>query len=232
VESYTTEPHKGGCGKLVAIGCAIVFLLAVMAGVGIYFGFRGIVTGVSKSFTDPAPLALPVQNTSPEDEERLFARVHSFAEAIQGDEPVPALALTNQEINTLIQRHPEWNELADKVYIRMEENVVHARASIPLTEMGDLMDGRYLNGAVTFRIEMVAGRLLVFIDKASVQDISIPEAIMKALRSENLAQDANSDPETAAILEKLDSISIRDSKLLIVPRQTNGEISADTEINL
>ncbi|MEI7901334.1 MAG: hypothetical protein WCK89_13870, partial [bacterium] len=119
----------------------------------------------------------------------------------------------------LIQKNPAWSSLAGKVYVNLEGDRIHGEASIPLEQLGKFLKGRWLNGSATFRVETAAGRLLVFLDSLSVRGQAVPENFMGSFRSKNLAEDATKKPETAALLQKLESVTVRDGKLRIVAKQ-------------
>lgn len=81
-----------------------------------------------------------------------------------------------------------------------------------------MFEGRYLNALATFRLELAAGRLAIFIDSAEVAGQPLPEEIMSALRAKNLAEKANQDPKAVAILDQLESVAVKDGNLTIVPK--------------
>jgi len=218
------ETKKRGCGKYIAIGCAGVLLLSIIGAFFAYQGVKGVISGVADQYTDTAPLELPSVEVTEEEAAAVLERVAKFTEALQQDKQPSALVLTSQDINVLIQRHPDWTEMADKVYVTLEEDKIQGQVSFPLDDIGSLFKGRYLNGSATFRLSMTAGRLLVFIDSAQVGEESIPEEFMSAIRVKNLAEEANKGPDMKAILQKLDSITVQDGKLSIVPKLIQSEL--------
>ena len=78
----------------------------------------------------------------------------------------------------------------------MNGNEVKGLVSIPLSGLGWLGKGRYLNGDATFKVSLENGVLMVTAEQIQVKGVPIPESVMSQLRSENLAQDAYKDPET------------------------------------
>ena len=106
-----------------------------------------------------------------------------------------------------------------KVYVEIEGDKLHGQASLPLGDLGPMFKGRWLNGSVVFRVEMTAGRLLVFIDSLEVKGKALPEEFMKSLRAKNFAENANQDPKTAELLQKLESITVRDGRVRVTPKQ-------------
>ncbi len=213
-----TTTKKRPYGKYIAIGCAGVTLLAAIGGFFIYRGMKGFISGMADKYTYTTPLELPSVDVPNEEAEAVLERVAIFTEALRQNSQPSALMLTSQDINVLIQRHPDWTHLAGKVYVTIEEDRILGQTSIPLGDFGAMFEGRYLNGSAVFRLDMSAGRLLVFIDSVEVGGETLPEEVMSVLRVKNLAEDVNQDPEAAAIIQKLDSITVRDGSLTIVPK--------------
>lgn len=209
---------KRGCWKFVAIGCACVFLVAAIGGFFAYRGIRGFISGVTEKYTFAAPMELPTVDMPEDEAAAVLDRVGAFTEALKQNAAPSPLILTSREINLLINRHPNWKEMAGKVYVTIEEDRIKGQTSIPLDELGSLFEGRHLNGSAVFRIDMAAGRLLLFLDSVEVGGEPIPEEFMSAMRAKNLAEEANKEPNVIAVLEKLESITVRDGSLIIVPK--------------
>lgn len=210
-------PRSSGCWKYLAIGCVVLVVLAVVGGILTYYGVRHFVGGMVEEYTDPAPAPLPVVEAPPGDGSAVVERVEAFAAAVERGESPPPLVLSGQDVNLLIEHHPEWRKLAGKVHVAIEGDQITARAALPLDELGWLFKGRYLNGTFAFRVELVQGRLVLFVDSADVNGRQLPDEIMNALRGRNLAEDANQDPDVRRALEKIGSIAVRDGNLVITP---------------
>lgn len=209
-------PHrKQGSAKAVAIGCLAVLLLL---GVAVFFVYRGI-RGMVDEYTDTKPQAIPQVNTTPAETEAVLARVEGFNKAIQADTPASPLVLTGDDINCLIAGHPDWKALSGKVYITIRDNKIRGDVSVPLDVLGGLTRGRYLNGAGAFSVQLAAGRLMVFIDSMEVKGKPLPNDFIQKMRTENLAKDVNTNADVIAILEKLESISVEDTQLRIMPKK-------------
>lgn len=209
------QKKKSGCAKGCAIGCATVFLLAVAGGFLAYRGYTKLLNIVTTEYTSSAPVKLPTVEVSDQEASELLTRVNTFTQALKAGPSGQELTLSSRDINVLIQKSPSWSALSGKVFVTLEDSRIHGDASIPLgTYLGALKD-RWLNGSCTFRVETAAGRLLVFMDALVVRDKPIPESFMAGIRSKNLAEDATKKPETAELLQKLDSVAVREGKLHI-----------------
>ncbi len=212
---------KGGCGKAVGIGCLAVVLLIAVGGFVAYRNISKLVAVVTSEYTTDAPSQLPTVEAAEQDVSDLKARVGAFAKAVKEGQGGQVLSLDSRDINLLIQNHPSWSTMSGKVYVTVEGDSIKGDASIPLDALGKMFasfKGRWLNGSATFRVEMAAGRLLVFMDSLSVRDKPVPDSFMAGLRAKNLAEEAAEKPESAALLEKLESVSVRDGKITITSK--------------
>ena len=223
----TEEPKKGGgCLKGLGIGCLVVLAIVVVGGFLVYKGAKVFVGNMVEQYTDTTPLTMPAVNIAPGEAEAVTKRVDDFGEALKKGGRAEPLVLSGQDINVLMTKHPNWSQMAGKVHVTIEGNQIKGQISVPLEQigvqlggkLGDMMKGRHLNGSGVFSAEMTAGRLVVFLDSVEVRGKQLPEPIMKELKGRNLAEDANKDPESAASLQKLQSITVKEGKLYIVPR--------------
>jgi hypothetical protein len=213
------QKKKGGCAKYLAIGCVVVILLGAIGSIVAYKGMKVFVLKMAEQYTDSKPGELPKVDASSDEVDALLKRVQEFTGAIRDGQPASALELTSKDINLLIQNHPDWKEMAGKVYISMEGDKIKGQTSIPLDAISRMLKGRWLNASAVFRAEMTAGRLLVFIDSVSINGKTPPDEFMKSFRTVNFAENANKDPKAAAVLGKLESLSVQDGTLRIVPKQ-------------
>ncbi len=218
----SSPTKKSGCGKAFGIGCLSLLILASVGGFFAYRCLKNIVVKLAAEYTEAAPVTLPSVEISDQDLARLFERVKSFSDAVKSDGTAgQELILSARDINALIQKNPAWSAVAGKIYVRIEDDSIHGDASLPLDTLGEafagasFLKGRWLNGSGSFRVETVAGRLLVFMDSLTVRDKTVPDEFMAGLRTKNLAEDATRNPETAALIQKLESIRISDNKLHI-----------------
>ena len=111
--------------------------------------------------------------------------------------------------------------LAGNLYVYIEEDTIKADASIPLDEFFGLPD-RYLTGKIEFTIEYADGRLDIHIKDVLVNEELLPEKFLEGIRSENLAEDMNADPEFEEKMKNVESIEVKDGKIYLTVK------SADT----
>jgi hypothetical protein len=209
---------RSGCWKYGGIGCLIIIILAIIGGYFAYKGVKGVLGELAEKYTSVKPMDLPKIDASQDEVASTMERVGSFTNSLKGNTSPEPLTLTSRDINLLIQNHPEWKEMAGKLYVTIEGDQVKGQVSMPLGEMADMFKGRFLNGSASFNVGMESGRLLMFINSAEVGGKAIPAEIMNALRAENLAKKSNEKPEVAAIINKLESITVKDGSMIITPK--------------
>lgn len=212
----------GGCFKAAGIGCLTVVLLLGVGGFFAYSGIKKKVVQLTAEYTEPAPAALPAVQVTEAESAALFQRVEGFSKAIESGASAQELTLTAQDLNVLIQKSPD---LADKVRVAIEGDQLQGTVCIPLDDIGSLFKGRWLNGEVTFRVDTAAAGLMVFLDDLKVRGKPLPPQVMQVLRDKNLAEKAGQDPKAAAVLQKLQSVSVRDGKLVIKAKPSLGQRS-------
>ena len=213
-----TEPKKSGCAKAFGIGCLVVIaVIAVVAVVG-FLAVRGFVSNLVDTYTATHPSALPSVQVQEGEDAAILARVATFTNAVLEGRTSAELDLTARDINVLIQRHPAWTNLAGRVYVTIAGDQLSGSVNIPLDGVAKMVNGRWLSGIAVFRVGTTAGRLVVFMDSLTLNGKSPPDSFMDGLRAKNLAEEANRRPEVAALLEKLQSVAVRDGMLRIVSR--------------
>lgn len=217
MDSQQPKNQSRGILKYVAIGCAVVILLVGVGGFFAYKGIKSFLSGVSEKYTSAQPMALPTVDASEDEALSVMDRVEAFTDALDRNASPSPLILTSRDINVLISNHPKWKKMAGKAYMTIDGERIKGQISIPLNEIGNLFEGRYLNGSAVFRLGMSSGRLLAFIDSIEVGGNPLPEEFMGTIRAQNFAETANEDPDIIAVLEKLESISIRDDSIVITP---------------
>ena len=209
---------KGGIGKIFAIGCLSIFLLGIVGSVAGYFWVKEALTGFMEEYTDTQARKLPELTLSLQEAAAIAERLDRFKAEVDQGTAVEPLILTGDDINGLIRTHPDWKELSGKVYVTIEDDQVKGEVSIPLSGLGFIQEGRFLNGSANFKVDLAAGRLMVFVEAVEVKGKPLPDKFMVKMGSENLAAEVNSKPELNAILQNLESVSVENGKLIFMPK--------------
>lgn len=209
---------RSGCWKYGGIGCLVIIILAIIGGYFAYKGIKGALGELTEKYTSVKPMDLSKIDASQDEVAATMERVGSFTNALKGNTSPEPLTLTSRDINVLIQNHPEWKEMAGKVYVDIEGDQVKGQISMPLGEILDIFQGRFLNGSASFNVGMESERLLLFLNFAEVGGNAIPEEVMNVLRAKNLAEKSYKKPEVAEMMKKLESITIKDGSMIITPK--------------
>lgn len=217
--AFTAEPRekKKGMGCLFW-GCLITFLLIVLLVVGLglaaYFGLKGVIN----QYTSDTPAEIPVVELAEEEMAELTGRFEAYKEAIEGDQPLESIELTAEELNALIALD---EEMKGRVHVTIENGLVGGEVSIP-TDMFPGGGGRFFNATAEFEVGMLGDRLMVTVADATVNGEPLPGPFLEGLKGENLAKDAYNDPDTAAVLNKFESIEVVGDKIILTPKASSS----------
>jgi hypothetical protein len=222
---YTPEaaqpPRQRGC---FFYGCIIASILMVLVliliGLGVYFGYR-FVSQLVEEYTASAPRDLPKVEMPAEERKALKSRVEEFRKAVDEGKGAEPLILTSEDLNALIEEEPE---LKGKVYLKIEGDELKGQVSIPLEKIGwSMLRGRYLNGEADLKASLNNGVLIVTLDSLEVNGKRPPPEFMTKLKEQNLAKDAYNNPKNAEMLRKVESLEIKDGKVIIRVRAKPAE---------
>ena len=211
------EKSKGGCLKYGAIGCLVIAVLIVIGGFFAYRATMKFVLGVTEEYTSAQSTDLPAVYASEKEINAVLDRVRLFIETLYEDTNPSPLILDSRDINILINNHPDWEKLADKAYVAIEGDLVKGEISIPLGKISSIFEGRYLNGLAAIRVSLEEGRPILVIDSMEVGGKELPREFMSTLRTQNLWEETD-DTGMDEVLEKLESITVRDGNLIFTPK--------------
>ena len=199
----------------------MAILLAVLAFVAYRFAGRMVET-----YTGTAPEQLPKVEMSPEQRKTLEDRVEAFRKAVELGTPTEPLVLSSDDLNALIEKN---DELKGTVYVKIEGDEVKGRISFPLDKLQlpfAMVKGRYLNGEADLKASLFDGELIVHIDEIEVNGKKLPQEFMTDLRKQNVAKDVAKDPDNAQMLRKLESVQVKDGKVILKVRAKPGTPAA------
>jgi hypothetical protein len=217
MNDYTTPaPATKGRGCFF-YGCLTSVVLLLLASLLVFLGVR-FVRNKLNAYTDAQPLKMPKVEMTDAEFQILQQRMKAFAAALEQGKPLEPLSLNERDLNALIGLSPNTKELADKVHVSLNGNEVKGMVSIPLSGLGWLGKGRYLNGDATFKVSLENGVLIVTAQEIRVKGVPIPESFMGPLRRENLAKEAYKDPQNAETIRKFESIQVEDSQVTVKAR--------------
>ena len=215
---HQVEKKGSGCWKWGAIGCLAVLFLLVIGGFIAYRVTMKFVSEVTEEYTSLEPMELPAVNASRTEINDVMERVRMFTSNLDEEKDPAPLILNSQDINILINNHPDWKNLAGLANVTIEGNQVKGKISIPLGEISSIFEGRYLNGEAVIRVGMTEGIPFLVIDSVEVGGKELPEDFMRELQKQNMWQRSNNNPGVNEVIEKLESISVRDGMMVITPK--------------
>jgi hypothetical protein len=222
---FTPEPSEApkqrGC---LFYGCIIASILALLMVVAIglvfYLGYRFLNQAVEE-WTSTAPRELSKVEMPPEKRQALKDRVEAFRKAVEAGTPTEPLVLTSDDLNALIEEDPK---LKGKIYVTLEGEKVKGQISFPLEGLQwSMFKGRYLNGEADLKASLKDGILIVTLESFEVNGKRPPENFIAQLRQRNLAEDAYNNPKQAEMLRKVESMEIKDGKIIIALKRRTAE---------
>jgi hypothetical protein len=209
----TNQPVKRRRGCLF-YGCLTSCILVLVVLAGLLLGYLKILN----SFTDSKPMPLPTVNMSDAEIAQVRQRVDAYSQDIRSGRTPNPITLSGDELNALILTDPNLGKLKGQLYVNIEDNQVKGQLSVPTSSIGlGMFRHRYLNGAGVFNVSLTNGILSVIAQSLTVKGKPIPEKYMEHVRRQNLAQGFNDDPKISVGLNKLQSIEVKDGKLIVVP---------------
>lgn len=222
-EPDNLEPPRGrGCFFYGCVFAGVgVLIMMTLCGVGGFFAYRAMDQVVTQ-YTGTEPVPLPKLEVSKEEQAALRDRVAAFRKALDAGGETPPLELSSDDVNTLIEQNTDFK---DKIYVTLEGDKIKGKVSLPLDKIGEnvpifgrLVMGRYLNGEAELKASLQNGEPIVHIEALSVNGKDLPEEMMAKLREENLAKDAKRNPQNAEMVRQLESVEVKDGKVIIKAR--------------
>jgi hypothetical protein len=223
-QKFSPEPDKAptrerGC---FFYGCLITgilaLLLAIAIGVLTYVLYRSFTEFVELN-TATAPRELPRVEVPPEQRLAIKEKVDQFKKAVDADDDTETLVLTADEINALIDENPD---LKGQAYLTIEGDRIKGKLSLSLDKLSSrvfekigikALRGRYFNGEIEVKGSFSDGTLRLVIESLEVNGRKLPEAVVSNL-NDSVIQ-LSKDPDFAKEARKIDSIEVKDGKLII-----------------
>jgi hypothetical protein len=210
-------PKQRGCffyGCIIASILAV--LMAILLAVSAFLLYR-LADQKVKEYTGTTPEELPKVEMPADARQELKNRVAAFRKAIDEGTPTDPLVLSSDDINALIE---ENDDLKGKFFVKIDGKEIKAQVSIPLDPLAKgpfrpMFEGRYLNGKADLKASLQDGVLMVTLDSIEVNGKKPPEEMMARFRQENLAKEFYKNPKNAEMIQKLESIEVKDGKIIV-----------------
>jgi hypothetical protein len=206
-------PQRPGRGCLF-YGCLFTLIVLLVIGVMIFLVLRYAWLKVDE-YSDTQPMTLPKVELNQDQLAALRDRVKAFEKSLD-EGKADTLTLTSDELNALII---ERTELGGKLAVTIPDDTIRGQISLPLGNVPGL-GVRYLNGEADLKLSLENGVFIATLDNVTVKGKPIPKDMMEKIRKENLAKDAYKNRENAEKIRKLESIEVKNGKLIITSRAT------------
>jgi hypothetical protein len=211
---------KRSCLYLGLGGCAVIVL------VGLVLGFLAVrlITDRFASITDEAPRDIPEVLATDEEHAALQQRLDEFAANAKEGVAEP-LRLTDDQINVLLQRSPQWAALSEMIYVSFLEDAARVELSLPL---GQYAPGRWLNGSAELKPSVEEGKLRLELLAAETNGQSLPPYIMRNFQDADLfdvfrEQGAPIPAGGVDVPDYIQSIEIEEGALVLMPKAGAAE---------
>ena len=183
-------------------------------------------SGLVDEYTATAPEQLPKVEMPAEKRQALQDRVEAFRKAVNDGTATEPLVLTSDDLNALIE---ENDELKGMIYVKIEGDELKGKVSIPLDKLPLAMfKGRYLNGEADLKASLFDGVLIVTLDAIEVNGKRPPEEVHdRASASRTSPRTSYKDAKNAEMIRKLESLEIKDGKIILKVRAKPGATRAE-----
>jgi hypothetical protein len=209
------KPRKRGCFFYGCIALIITVLILAVGSVLLFRFVKGKVDRVVAEYTDPTPVQIEKGDASPAKLKAVQDRIDAFRQGLASGQP-QELALTADELNTLLAGQPDLQDLANKVYVIIEGDQMKANVSWPLPDIGPLkLKGRYLNGTATLKASVTNGKADLRIDDFEAKGKAIPSQFLDEIRKHNIADDLMRDQQAASAIRQIDNLEVKDGKVIV-----------------
>ena len=213
MSNESNPPKQRGCFFYGCLSLAVLGLLFVVLAVVGYFVVKSTVARWTNDYTETTPVLVEKVEYPPAKMDALRAQLTAFNDALSRGTNEMELVLTADDLNALISQE---KELQGKVFVRIDTNRIKGEVSWPLDDIGPLkLKGRYLNGAVIFKVALANGTLDVRLDDVTVKGKPLPGMLFSEFQKQNLAQNFQNDPQTATNLARFDSIQITNGTVIL-----------------
>jgi hypothetical protein len=197
-----------GCITLIVLGVLALIVIAAASYTAYYF-----LQNTIKEYTSTTPVPVPTVSFTDEQRKERDDRWAAFKEAVKKHETAE-IQFTEDDINALISEKPE---VRDKVYITLKGDQVSGQVSLPLDDLGVPLvpKGRYFNGQMSLTAKIDEGVLDVRLRALEVNGKTMPPNVAAQFANQNLAKDVKFEGETNAVMRRIDSLVIKDGKVII-----------------
>lgn len=126
------------------------------------------------------------------------------------------LRLNADQINALIQEHPDFRELRDRIVVFIEDDRLGCQFSVPISWVGiRLEEERYLNGEARIAVALRDGRLKLEVKEVRIKGRPLSPSLLNRLQRLDFNAQIETHSEGKRTLRSLDSIEVRDGTVIL-----------------
>ena len=205
-------------GNCFLYGCVTLVVLALLGGLIAFIVGRNFIREVREKYTEATPVEIPTIDMPADQIQALIKRVDDYARDLRADKPLPVLTLTEQEVNALLQNHPDLKDIyGGLVYLTLEDGGVTGKLSVALDWFPG-MKGRYFNGAATFEVSLQNDDPDIYLKSATFKGEQVPDQYLVQMREQDFADHWDHDPDARTLLRKIESVKLEKGKITFTPK--------------
>ncbi len=212
---------RSGCGGPCLKSClGVTIVLGVLVIVGVVVVYTAV-GRLADRYLDSEPMDLPMVSLPPQEQQALEDRIAAFEAAFETPGEVATLRLSDREINAYIQNLPEGSDMAEfgkYFYVTIEDGTIRGDMSLPLSEVMPIgaLDGRYMNGSATLRVDIVGGRLEMYAENIEMKNEDLPDFFLSEFRKQNLLEGLEDNPDFQRFQQSIDTFRIEGNEIILV----------------
>lgn len=211
-------PQKKGC---LFYGCMTAIVVTVVIFIGIFIGFRYMMSSFVDQYTQTTAAQLPQLDNSTESYLKVKEKVEAFQAIARQNQPAK-IELTAAEVNTYLASHPGLEGVSDHFRVTIDGSELKGILSVALDKMG--YPDRFFNGNVSLNIKLINKKLQVHLSGLQVGGTTMPEAVLQQLGAEDIFEQLQPEAKQKAeeILAGVTSISVENGLLKMQSGENQG----------
>jgi hypothetical protein len=219
----TSKLTRSDAGNCWVYGCASVVVVGIVGMIIAVFSVKMAYNKIVDAVTDEVAAEIPAVEATDAEQTATIEKYDAWVSALDNGTGKDAIELSQQDINILIQHHPEFEEFSTFGFVTIDGSEIQGDVSVPLDTIAtatgfDRLNGRFFNGSVKLDISFQDGYLEAYINEATLKGEAVSDEFMAGLRAENIAKELNNDPEIRDALRNIESVEIKDGKVVITPK--------------
>lgn len=217
-------PQKRG-GTCCAVGCLTLGISAIV-GTALFLGGIWLLYGkLIERLTSPHPIAVEIDVPSDEQFAAANEKLTQIRNAAGSRDPV-TVEFTAVELNALISRHPEFEDMRRRLRVGMGDSLMTVETSLPLKAIPlPRLRNRWFNGMATFGLVYDDGRFSFDMRSIGANQRTFGVTLVKVFSrvfddafNEGFDEAKAEDKRKEEFWANIESISVVDDKLIVTAK--------------